>query len=239
MADDEDFGSGGDDPKADKDGAGSNRNTALSLAQLIGAPIHALIEAEAQAAMATANFIRNVGFIQTSQQNVGELGELQMARFRRQRRNAQGEEETIEVEIPLLTLLPIPALQIRDAELEYTVKILDTELTRSESPEAQRAMALGLKDAPATLRATLARDTRNEQRRSLDMLLKMKVNIEQSDMPAGLAKLLNISTENINQRLVPSTVTPPPELPVAPPAETAATTARTQPGSGSFTLDKP
>src|SRR3990167_272984 len=188
----------------------SKKDSALSLTQLIGAPIRALVEAEAQAAMATANFIRSVGFVQDGSGNFGKLGDLQMASFLRKRRNAQGEEETIEVEIPLLTLLPIPALQIRDAELEYTVKILDTELTRSESPEAQRAMALGLKDAPATLRATLARDTRNEQRRSLDMLLKMKVNIEQSDMPAGLAKLLNISTENINQRLVPSTVTPPP-----------------------------
>lgn len=187
----------------DHDGSGQKKNSALSLAQLIGAPIHALIDAEAQAAMATANFIRNVGFEPAADGRFNELGDLQMARFRRTRRNTRGEDETIEVEIPLLTLLPIPALQIRDAQLEYTVKIVDTELSSRESPEARQVAALGLKEAPATLRATLARDSRNEQRRSLDMLLKMKVNIEQSDMPAGLAKLLSLSVENINQRTLP------------------------------------
>lgn len=180
----------------------SKKDSALSLTQLIGAPIRALVEAEAQAAMATANFIRSVGFVQDGSGNFGKLGDLQMASFLRKRRNAQGEEETIEVQIPLLTMLPIPALQIRDAELEYTVKILDTELSRSDSPAARQASALGMPDLPATLRATLARDTRSEHRRSLDMLVKMKVNIEQSDMPAGLAKLLSISAESVNQRLV-------------------------------------
>lgn len=190
----------------------SKKDSALSLTQLIGAPIRALVEAEAQAAMATANFIRSVGFVQDGSGNFGKLGDLQMASFLRKRRNAQGEEETVEVQIPLLTMLPIPALQIRDAELEYTVKILDTELSRSDSPAAQQASALGMPDVPATLRATLARDTRSEHRRSLDMLVKMKVNIEQSDMPAGLAKLLSISAESVNQRLVegptPSTAKP-------------------------------
>src|SRR3990167_1168853 len=180
----------------------SKKDSALSLTQLIGAPIRALVEAEAQAAMATANFIRSVGFVQDGSGNFGKLGDLQMASFLRKRRNAQGEEETIEVQIPLLTMLPIPALQIRDAELEYTVKILDTELSRSDSPASRQASALGMPDLPATLRATLARDTRSEHRRSLDMLVKMKVNIEQSDMPAGLAKLLSISAESVNQRLV-------------------------------------
>lgn len=180
----------------------SKKDSALSLTQLIGAPIRALVEAEAQAAMATANFIRSVGFVQDGSGNFGKLGDLQMASFLRKRRNAQGEEETVEVQIPLLTMLPIPALQIRDAELEYTVKILDTELSRSDSPAALQASALGMPDVPATLRATLARDTRSEHRRSLDMLVKMKVNIEQSDMPAGLAKLLSISAESVNQRLV-------------------------------------
>jgi len=206
----------------------SKKDSALSLTQLIGAPIRALVEAEAQAAMATANFIRSVGFVQDGSGNFGKLGDLQMASFLRKRRNAQGEEETVEVQIPLLTMLPIPALQIRDAEQEYTVKILDTELSRSDSPAAQQASALGMPDVPATLRATLARDTRSEHRRSLDMLVKMKVNIEQSDMPAGLAKLLSISAESVNQRLVQESEPAP--------ASGSATARPALPSSGDFTI---
>ena len=192
-----------DDSQDSQDTASpSQKNSALSLSQLIGAPIQALIEAEAQAAIATAQFIRNVGFTPDPDRPLNELGELQMARFSRTRRNAQGEEEIYQVEIPLITMLPIPALQIRDAELEYTVKVLDTEVTSRDSRDAVQSNTLGLKDPPATLRATLARDGRSN-RRSLDMLLKMKVNIEQSDMPTGLAKLLNLTAETTNQRTLP------------------------------------
>jgi hypothetical protein len=65
------------------------QNDVLSLAQLIGAPIHALVDAEAQAAMATARFIRAVGFTGSSDGgaqgdgSMGDLGDLQMARFTR------------------------------------------------------------------------------------------------------------------------------------------------------------
>jgi hypothetical protein len=99
----------------------------LSLSQLIGAPIHALVDAEAQSAMATARFIRNVGFKPPEDGDLGDLGDLQMARFKSTRRGEDGEEEDFEVQIPLLTLLPIPALQIQDAELEYYVKVIQTE----------------------------------------------------------------------------------------------------------------
>ena len=190
-------------PKSGAEGVPAN-TSALSLSQLIGAPIQALIEAEAQAAMATAQFIRNVGFTrgENASTSMNELGDLQMARFNHTRIDPDGNEESFQVEIPLITMLPIPALQIRDAELEYTVKVLDTEVTSVGSREAVEASSLGLKEAPATLRATLARDVRSDQRRSLDMLLKMKVNIEQSDMPAGLAKLLNMTVNNISQKTI-------------------------------------
>ena len=78
-------GGGGDapatktQPEPDKD--------VLSLAQLIGAPISALIDAEAQTAMATARFIRQVGFT-GDRDSENELGKLQMATFTRTARDA-------------------------------------------------------------------------------------------------------------------------------------------------------
>ena len=59
-------GNGGGDGDAETSGtggsSGESQNAVLSLAQLIGSPIHALVDAEAQSAMATARFIRTVGF---------------------------------------------------------------------------------------------------------------------------------------------------------------------------------
>ena len=186
----------------------------LSLAQLIGAPIHALVDAEAQSAMATARFVRSVGFTGPKADEgggMGDLGDLQMARFTRRRRNADGTEEDVEVQIPLLSLLPIPALQIKDAELDYTVKIIQTEALPQRQAEVNQLMkprdAGPLREPPATLRAAFAREARPGDRRSVDMLVKMKLRIEQADMPGGLAQLLALASETSSQRPLPS---PPP-----------------------------
>ena len=171
----------------------------LSLAQLIGAPIHALVDAEAQSAMATARFVRSVGFTGEGE-GMGDLGELQMARFSRKRRNADGTEEDLEVQIPLLSMLPIPALQIKDAELDYTVKIIQTEAMPGRRAESEQLVPGGeLREPPATLRASFARDSRPGDRRSIDMLVKMKLRIEQADMPAGLAQLLALASDSGRQ----------------------------------------
>ena len=195
-------GAGGDLPEP--------QSGVLSLAQLIGAPIHALVDAEAQSAMATARFVRSVGFTGDGD-GMGDLGDLQMARFTRRRRNADGTEEDVEVQIPLLSLLPIPALQIKDAELDYTVKIIQTEALPQRQAEVNQLMkprdAGPLREPPATLRAAFAREARPGDRRSVDMLVKMKLRIEQADMPGGLAQLLALASETSSQRPLPS---PPP-----------------------------
>ncbi|MEQ8355344.1 MAG: DUF2589 domain-containing protein [Kiloniellaceae bacterium] len=182
----------------------------LSLAQLIGAPIHALVDAEAQSAMATARFVRSVGFTGSDESGaggMGDLGELQMARFTRRRRKADGTAEDVEVQIPLLSMLPIPALQIKDAELDYTVKIIQTEALPQRQAEVNQLMtpreAEPLREPPATLRAAFAREPRPGDRRSVDMLVKMKLRIEQADMPGGLAQLLALASETSSQIPLP------------------------------------
>lgn len=204
-------GGGGSQPPA---GAGASdssqpapQSSVLSLAQLIGAPIHALVDAEAQSAMATARFIRAVGFTGDGE-GMGELGDLQMARFKRKRRGEDGREEEVEVQIPLLSMLPIPALQIKDAELDYTVKIVQTEALQQRQSEANQLMTTKRRgpvgEPPATLRATFAREQRPGDRRSIDMLVKMKLRIEQADMPGGLAQLLALASESGGQTPLPA-----------------------------------
>jgi len=196
-------GGGSDDAPAGGGDLPEPQSGVLSLAQLIGAPIHALVDAEAQSAMATARFVRSVGFTGDGE-GMGDLGELQMARFTRKRRNTDGTEEEVEVQIPLLSMLPIPALQIKDAELDYTVKIIQTEAMPSRRAEADQLMPGGeLREPPATLRASFARDSRPGDRRSIDMLVKMKLRIEQADMPAGLAQLLALASESGRQTPLP------------------------------------
>jgi hypothetical protein len=103
---------------------------ALSLYQLLGAPLFALIQAETYAANATADFIERVGFEppvrrESDPASQADMGKLRTLSFKQERRTADGQGATYQVEVPLLSILPIPALQIKEAELEFFVKIVD------------------------------------------------------------------------------------------------------------------
>ena len=104
-------------------------------------------------------------------------------------------------------MLPIPALQIKGAELEYTIKVISTETNVASKDQVLQDLNLidtALVDRPAVMRASLASEAGNRRNRSLDMLVKMKVTVEQSDIPAGLAKFLNYAGESIQTKRLES-----------------------------------
>jgi hypothetical protein len=199
--------------------------SARSLYELIGAPLMALVDAESQAAKATANFIKEMGFTvtraETEDTDPEDFGDLKMVTFRSQKRGADGKPQSFKVEVPLLSLLPIPALQIKDAELEFLAKIIDypkrsqmapkPELKENQKPgdeietpsaEEEQTKKYSLAELPgrelkATFGADYSDDSTSRQRR-LDMVIKMKIRMQQADIPAGLGSLFNLMQENVS-----------------------------------------
>jgi hypothetical protein len=198
-----------------------NEMTALSLYQLLGAPLHALIDAETQAAQATADFITRFGFVRedppdeneqkeeenTTPKRENQLGKLRMASFSHERMGPDGKLRTIKIEVPFLSLLPIPALQIKDAEFDFYIKILDTyPINMKKRPERKPGPPeAGTKNegemreiSPIDLKATLGRDPgRVDDRRALEVQMRAKIRVEQADVPAGLSKLFHIMEQQI------------------------------------------
>ena len=235
--------------------------TALSLYELIGAPLHALINAERQAAQATSEFIREVGFEGSTNGSDEDYGELRMLTFTFSRPDpSRGENQQYEVQVPLLSLLPIPALQIKDAELEYYAKILDTprqivdpskqlvdrgtmlrktptsreasskmlaQLESQESREAESLAdredtagereeildddqfpALGRIDLKATIGQVRPDAALSSRRSSIEMEMRIKIRMEQADIPAGLSRLFNMMEQNITSTRKPPDPSP-------------------------------
>ena len=198
---------------------------ARSLYELIGAPLMALVDAESQAAKATAHFIKSMGFEPedqpptTAEQEARpeNFGNLKMVTFRYQRRDAQGQPQMFKVEVPLLSLIPIPALQIKDAELEFFAKVIDypkvAQPSRKPAVESRQAgeesmsemeqadkydiMHLPGRDLKATFGNEYSADSAGRSRK-LDMQIKMKIKMEQADIPAGLGSLFNLMQQNIS-----------------------------------------
>ena len=196
--------------------------TALSFYQLIGAPLYALVEAETYAAEATAQFIERVGFQRPAGEEAErppeDFGELRKVTFYQERRGPDAEPATYKVEVPLLSILPIPALQIKDAELEFAVKVIETISSDGAGPRTQAGgvptEGTPEEGAPSKLIPTPPRiDLKAQMGRSrpagpgvqksqLDMQVYIKIRVEQADVPAGLSRLFNLMEESISSTQV-------------------------------------
>jgi hypothetical protein len=107
--------------------------TDVPLYQIIGAPLLALVQGEAQAAQATARFIQEIGF-ESSQDEPLQFGRLKTVTFRYSKTSVGGTISQLEVEIPVLSIVPIPTLQIREAEIDFSVEI--TSIVKLDAPNA-------------------------------------------------------------------------------------------------------
>ena len=174
----------------------------VPLYQIIGEPLLALVQGETQAAQATANFIEQVGF----EQVVGE-GEssphshLKVVTFRYSKTGVGGNVTHLEVEIPVLSIVPIPALQIREAEIDFAVEI--NSIVELDSPTAISIPRISGQDSSlepkfVAFKAGLARE---------DSKSAMKINIKvgQADTPVGLLTLFRVLDQGITSREVPTT----------------------------------
>lgn len=180
---------------------------AIDFGSLVGAQLSALIEAEAEGAEVSSEYIENVGF--EKDEKTGTL-RLRMVTFQMNRRDVDGKVRTHTIQVPVLTLVPIPLLTIEEAEMEFDMHIEEiiTEETKSEGDRTanRRAAAVARPSASealfnksklssikprARLVTRLARTTKEDTKTAAD--LSMKVKIAQSPFPVGIERLINIA----------------------------------------------
>jgi hypothetical protein len=203
------------------------QTAALSLFQLLGAPLYALIEAETYAAEATADFIERVGFESAGKTAADgspsrDLGRLRTLSFQQERRDSQGQAASYKVEVPLLSILPIPAMQIREAELEFFVKIVDMvqagprrRSSGGEAPQETKPDEAADSDERTPIADAGRIDFKTmmgrgqlggegASRSGLDMQVHIRIKVEQADVPAGLSRLFNLMESSISSSPIPS-----------------------------------
>ena len=88
----------------------------LSLHELLGSTLTSIIDAQKKSLEVTKNFIEEFGF--GTDKEGDDWGELKTVTF--QYSNDKGKKE---VSVPLLSLFPIPMLKIKDAEIDFDLKI--------------------------------------------------------------------------------------------------------------------
>ena len=175
---------------------------ALPFGTIIGGPLQACVEAQTNAAQATWKFIREVGLTE------GENGEKKATYVSFVYRK-NGRDATLNV--PLLTIVPIPFLAIRDIDIAFKANISAAASTSTQQHESLSVdfnmnakgsvnflIAKGSIDMNVGVSSKKDSTATRDSKYSVEYTMDVAVKAGQDDMPAGMAKVLEMLNESID-----------------------------------------
>jgi hypothetical protein len=166
----------------------------LNLSDIIGAPINALVQAEAQAAWTALDIVNNIGF------EDGEDGVryARMVRFGYSKTGVDGQLQRFVVEIPVLALLPISAgIRVNKAKLNFSARISDAyrESTSTNQEENRIGGEPGVQ-----FRGSLVSTTTGSSSVQNSYDLDISIELEQAPTTVGVLKMIEMLDSSIRDR---------------------------------------
>ena len=180
---------------------------ALQLSQLLGALLSSVVDAQAQAARATVEFVESVGFESTP---TGER--LRNVKLRYFKKDENGDRAEFEVEVPLLALVAVPSLAVRQAKLTFSYDVVTATETSgggggggttggggAVGAVGKPTLALKLPAARITgfVRRPPASAPESERRTTA---VDLEVTLEQQEVPIGIERLFDLAELGITER---------------------------------------
>ncbi|HIV54722.1 MAG TPA: DUF2589 domain-containing protein [Candidatus Anaerobiospirillum stercoravium] len=177
----------------------ANQFSGLPMADLIGGPLQAACDAQVSLANATADFIRQVGFNEDG-------SEVKMVSFSFAR-PGQGAiegpngtdygQETVKMNVPLLTLVNTPALAIKRVNITFDMEVKNSTSEKSSNDksaklDAEASFGFGCFKAKVNISGSIS--AHQEHTRTSDTSAKYHVEVfaEDSGMPEGMHRLYDI-----------------------------------------------
>lgn len=185
----------------------------MELQDLISGPLVATIDADAMSAKRYLSYLYDLAF-ESFNYETGQAGKLRMVEFSYKTHNKQG-VQTQKIRIPLITLVPLPLLQVKEADFDFDIQIVDAVQANynlsnpslqheSENSEEKKSKSnsQGIRgQEDFKLRVAMARqEVKNASLNSTSGLtanMKVSIKMRQADIPGGLSRLLNLTTNNI------------------------------------------
>ncbi|MDB9527724.1 DUF2589 domain-containing protein [Oscillatoria sp. CS-180] len=192
----------------------------LPLEDLISAPLNAVIKAQTEAAMSTADFIKRVGFVDPKNKSLfdrleqDDSSDVRIAaiRVRKKGLNDQGEVVDIEelVEIPYISLFNIPAFEIDSLDWSFDVKLkrieafetdLNTVIETEQSGTGNAGGSLPIAGLPIGVGGAMSVEVSSKtdftlrygQTRESEYNLRISIKANAAAQPRGIERLLDIA----------------------------------------------
>lgn len=169
----------------------------MSLQQLISAPLVATIDADA---MSTERYMKHFMSLAFESYNPadGSTGALRLISFNFTDSDASGGVEK-KVSVPLISLVTLPLLQIKQADFDFDINIIDAI---ASAPNEHFSLNRGEVESPGgkekheglNFRASLAPQSGRGASSSLQANMKIHVSMQQADMPSGLSQFLQLAS---------------------------------------------
>ncbi|MEO1128632.1 MAG: DUF2589 domain-containing protein [Planctomycetota bacterium] len=174
----------------------------IPFGSLIGSPLNAAIQAQAQAAMTTVDFINAVGL---QRDDNGQLEAVTVTFSYQDGRTGV----TKNLIVPLLAIVPVPYIGIDTISIDFKANISaesssSTTTTSSQSFEAGVTGKAKYLFFSAEFNASYSskKDSTStaDSKYSVEYTMDVRVHATQSDMPQGLSRVLNILEEAVAER---------------------------------------
>ena len=165
----------------------------LPIEELVAAPLIAAGTSQARLAALTADFIERVG--------LEEDGKVKTVKFSYASKKGDGQDEANDIEVPLLSIVNVPNLSVKRAEVNFTMEVKAQSMDKS-STEANASTEVKASSwfSPCSVKISGSVTTKSEHTRSTDKSAKYDIKVEARDdgLPEGLAKTLDMLAATIN-----------------------------------------
>lgn len=173
---------------------------ALPLEYVISAPMTGAIKAQAMAARATIDFIEKIGL-----KRIGGKTQVNMVDFiystPQKDKFLRGRPATNTLSVPLLSMIPIPFLRIKDMNIKFDFNITTTEVSeKRESKNVTVDTSYNGWFTKVQVNGTYASSKESKSTVDKTGTLSVTVNAVQDEMPAGLKTMLNIFNNVIQEQ---------------------------------------
>ena len=175
------------------------------LQNLITAPLQAIMDAQITTTETTLDYIyalSEAGNREKANEMLKDEKSIKLKNveflLNRMEQNEAGEirENPYTLQIPLITMLPIPYLSIKDAELRFNFKVVDvTKDTDNKETTDVKNQGLVNRNIVQT-RYTSGKESSKEATSDISI----KITVSQGEVPMGLAKFLTNANSAIIER---------------------------------------
>lgn len=174
----------------------------MELKDLISGPLVATIDADSMSTRRYLSYLYELAF-DSYNAATGEVGNLRMLEFT-YTANDNGIPRQQRVSIPLMTLVPLPLLQVKEADFDFDIQIIDavsadkqSMFSFNEKKDDDNPDSDGVKLRVSMAASNIDGNTEKKVKQGLAANMKVKVKMQQADMPGGLSNLLSLTTNNL------------------------------------------